>query len=43
MDCKVVWREGAPAPGVTAVERGGAVQFSAIEGSHTFAWGARPC
>jgi Bacterial alpha-L-rhamnosidase C-terminal domain/Bacterial alpha-L-rhamnosidase 6 hairpin glycosidase domain len=43
MDCKVVWRDGAPERGVTAVERDGAVQFSAVEGSHTFAWGARPC
>jgi alpha-L-rhamnosidase len=43
MDCRVVWRNGAPAAGVTAEERRGAVQFSAIKGSHTFAWGKRPC
>ena len=39
MDCRVVWRDGAPAAGVTAVERDGAVQFSGVTGSHTFAWG----
>jgi hypothetical protein len=43
MDCRVVWRNGAPAAGVAAEERDGAVQFSAIKGSHTFAWGNRPC
>jgi Bacterial alpha-L-rhamnosidase C-terminal domain/Bacterial alpha-L-rhamnosidase 6 hairpin glycosidase domain len=43
MDCRVVWRNGAPAPGVTAEERDGAVQFSGVEGSHTFTWGNRPC
>jgi hypothetical protein len=39
MDGVVVWRDGAPAGGVTAEERDGAVQFSAFTGSHTFAWG----
>jgi alpha-L-rhamnosidase len=43
MDCKVVWRNGAPAAGVTAVERDGAVEFGGIDGSHTFAWGAQSC
>jgi hypothetical protein len=38
MDGTVVWRDGAPAGGVTAVERDGAVQFSGVTGSHTFAW-----
>jgi Bacterial alpha-L-rhamnosidase C-terminal domain/Bacterial alpha-L-rhamnosidase 6 hairpin glycosidase domain len=39
MDGRIVWPNGAPAAGVTAVERDGAVQFSGITGSHTFAWG----
>jgi hypothetical protein len=43
MDCKVVWRNGAPAAGVTAAERDGAVQFSGVSGSHTFAWGTHHC
>jgi alpha-L-rhamnosidase len=43
MDCKVVWRNGAPAAGVIAAERDGAVQFSGVSGSHTFAWGTPPC
>jgi Bacterial alpha-L-rhamnosidase C-terminal domain/Bacterial alpha-L-rhamnosidase 6 hairpin glycosidase domain len=38
MDGRVVWRHGAPAGGVTAVERDGAVEFSGVRGSHTFAW-----
>ncbi len=38
MDSRVVWRNGSPAAGVTAVERDGAVQFSGITGTHTFAW-----
>jgi hypothetical protein len=38
MDGRVVWQSGAPAPGVDAVERDGAVTFSGITGSHTFAW-----
>ena len=32
-----------PRAGVTAVERDGAVQFSGIDGSHTFAWGPGRC
>jgi hypothetical protein len=43
MDCRVVWRHGAPAAGVTAAEREGGVQFSGITGSHTFAWGPGRC
>ena len=43
MDCNVVWRNGAPAPGVTAEERDGAVELGGIQGSHTFAWGTRHC
>jgi hypothetical protein len=43
MDCRLVWRNGAPAPGVSAEERDGAVEFGGIEGSHTFAWGAPRC
>jgi hypothetical protein len=43
MDCRVVWRNGAPVVGVAAEERDGAVQFSGMNGSHTFAWGNRPC
>jgi Bacterial alpha-L-rhamnosidase C-terminal domain/Bacterial alpha-L-rhamnosidase 6 hairpin glycosidase domain len=43
MDCRVVWRNGAPLSGVAAEERDGAVQFSGINGSHTFAWGTSPC
>jgi len=39
MDGVVVWQDGAPAAGVTAAERDGAVQFSGVTGSHTFAWG----
>ena len=38
IDGHVVWRNGAPAPGVDAVERDRAVKFSGITGSHTFAW-----
>lgn len=38
MDSRVVWRNGAPAAGVTAVERDGTVQFSGVTGTHTFAW-----
>jgi alpha-L-rhamnosidase len=38
MDSRVVWRNGTPAAGVTAVERDGAVQFSGVTGTHTFAW-----
>ena len=39
MDGRVVWQDGAPAAGVIAAERDGAVEFSGITGSHTFAWG----
>jgi hypothetical protein len=39
MDGAVVWQDGAPAPGVTAVQRDGAVEFSGVTGSHTFAFG----
>ncbi len=39
MDGRVVWQDGAPASGVSAVERDGAVVFSGVSGSHTFAWG----
>jgi len=38
MDGRVVWPKSAPA-GVRAEERDGAVHFSGITGSHTFAWG----
>jgi alpha-L-rhamnosidase len=38
MDGQIVWQDGAPAAGVTAAERDGAVDFSGITGSHTFAW-----
>ena len=43
MDCRVVWRHGAAAAGVTAAERDGAVQFTGVTGSHTFAWGPGRC
>ena len=39
MDGEVVWSDGAPAPGVTAEQRDGAVEFSDVTGSHTFAYG----
>ena len=39
MDGAVVWQDGAPAAGVTAVQRDGAVEFSDVTGSHTFAFG----
>jgi hypothetical protein len=38
MDGTVVWQDGAP-QGVSAVQRDGAVEFSGITGSHTFAFG----
>jgi hypothetical protein len=38
-----VWRHGAAAAGVTALEREGAVQFAGVTGSHTFAWGSGRC
>jgi hypothetical protein len=43
MDCRVVWRNDAPSPGVTAEERDGAVQFSGVTGRHTFAWRPGHC
>jgi alpha-L-rhamnosidase len=43
MDCSVVWRNGAPVGGATAVEREGGVQFTGVTGSHTFAWGTHHC
>jgi hypothetical protein len=39
MDGTVVWQDGAPAPGVTAAQSDGAVEFSGVTGSHTFAFG----
>ena len=39
MDGAVVWQDGAPAAGVTAVQRDGAVEFGGVTGSHTFAFG----
>ena len=39
MDGRMVWPENGRASGVTAAELGGAVHFSGITGSHTFAWG----
>ena len=39
MDGTVVWQDGAPAGGVSAVERNGAVEFAGVTGSHTFAFG----
>jgi hypothetical protein len=39
MDGTVVWQDAAPAAGVTAVQRGGAVEFSGVTGAHTFAFG----
>jgi alpha-L-rhamnosidase len=41
MDGRVVWPIDGRVSDVTAVERDGAVHFSGITGSHTFAWGAR--
>jgi hypothetical protein len=38
MDGKVVWQNGAPAPGVAAEAHDGAVRFIGVTGSHTFAW-----
>jgi hypothetical protein len=38
-----VWRNDAAAPGVTAEERAGAVQFSGVTGTHTFAWRPGHC
>jgi hypothetical protein len=39
MDGRMVWPKNGRASGITAVERNGAVPFSGITGSHTFAWG----
>jgi alpha-L-rhamnosidase len=39
MDGAVVWQDGAPAGGVAAVAKDGAVEFSGVTGVHTFAWG----
>ena len=39
MDGAVVWQDGRPIGGVNAVERDGAVEFSGVTGSHTFAFG----
>jgi hypothetical protein len=39
MDGKMVWPKNGRASGLEAVERDGAVHFSGITGSHTFAWG----
>ena len=39
MDGRMVWPKNGGASGLTAVERDGAVHFSGITGSHTFAWG----
>jgi hypothetical protein len=39
MDGAVVWQDGAPAGGVTAAAKDGAVEFTGVTGSHTFAWG----
>ncbi len=39
MDGAVVWQDGAPAAGVNAVQRNGAVEFSDVTGTHTFAFG----
>jgi hypothetical protein len=38
MDGRVVWPKRAPTADVRAEERDGAVHFSGITGSHTFAW-----
>src|ERR671923_669393 len=39
MDGRVVWPKRDPTADVRAEERDGAVHFSGITGSHTFAWG----
>jgi hypothetical protein len=39
MDGTVVWQDGAPQGGVSAVQRDGAVEFSGVSGAHTFAFG----
>jgi alpha-L-rhamnosidase len=39
VDGVVVWQDGRALGGVTAVERDGAVEFTGVTGSHTFAFG----
>jgi hypothetical protein len=39
MDGRMVWPKHGRASCVRAVERDGAVYFSGVTGSHTFAWG----
>src|SRR3954454_24397410 len=39
MDGAVVWQDGAAQGGATAVQSNGAVEFSGVTGSHTFAFG----
>jgi hypothetical protein len=39
MDGTVVWQDGRPLGGVSAVERDGAVEFAGVTGAHTFAFG----
>jgi hypothetical protein len=39
IDGRIVWRAGARARGVHALERNGEVVFSGVRGVHTFAWG----
>lgn len=38
MDGRIVWRDGRPANGARARVIDGAVVFSGLQGSHTFAW-----
>jgi hypothetical protein len=40
-DGRVVWRDGAPIPGVRAVRAGDYVRFLGVRGIHTYAWSAR--
>ena len=39
MDGAVVWQDGRRVAGFDAVERDGAVEFSGVTGTHTFAFG----
>ena len=41
MDGRLVWHEGQPANGARARVVDGAVVFSGLQGSHTFAWSSR--
>ena len=41
-DGKIVWAGGASVGSVSATEANGAVTFSGVSGSHTFAWVANP-